>query len=59
MNNNFFKGVMTGAIMGAVVGIILDPMRSNSSHKQSGNMKRKAGRMFKTAGTIIENLTDM
>lgn len=56
MNNNFLKGVMAGAIMGAVVGIILDPMRSN---KEVGNMKRKAGRMFKTAGSIIENLTDM
>jgi len=56
MNSNFVKGILTGVIMGAVAGIILDPMRGG---KDKSSMKRKAGKMFKTAGTIIENLTDI
>jgi gas vesicle protein len=58
MNNNFLRGIMAGAIMGAVVGIIFDPIRSNKN-KENGSMKNRASRMFKTAGNIIENLSDM
>ena len=56
MGNNYFKGIMAGVIVGAVVGMILDPMRSD---KNTHSIKRKAGKVFRTAGNIIENFTDM
>jgi gas vesicle protein len=55
MSGNFFKGIMAGVIVGTVVGMIFDPMRSS---RETNNMKKKAGRVFKTAGNIIDNLTD-
>ena len=52
---SFMRGIMTGVMIGTVVGIVMDPTRST---RDTNSMKRKASRIFKTAGSIIENLTD-
>ena len=56
MNNDFFKGIVTGAVVGAAVGMIFDPTRSS---RDTNCLKKKAGRMVKTAGHILENIADM
>ena len=52
---SFLRGIMTGVAIGAVVGMVLDPARSR---RDTNSIKKKASRAFKTAGSIIENLTD-
>ena len=52
---SFIRGVMTGVMIGTVVGIVMDPTRST---RDTNSFKRKAGRVFKTAGSILDNLTD-
>ena len=52
---SFLRGIMTGVVIGTVVGIVMDPTRST---KDTNSIKRKAGKAFRTAGSIIENLTD-
>ena len=56
MNSDFFKGIIAGAAVGAVVGMVFDPTRSQ---RDTNMLKKKAGKLVKTAGSIIENLTDM
>lgn len=56
MNSDFFKGIATGAIFGAAMGMLFDPTRSA---KDTHILKKKAGRLVKAAGNIIENMTDM
>ena len=51
----YVKGMVTGLMMGAVVGMIFDPIRSD---RENQHLKKKACRMMKTAGRIMENLTD-
>ena len=52
---SFMRGIMTGVVIGTVVGIVLDPTRNQ---RDTNSMRKKASRAFKTAGSIIENLTD-
>ena len=56
MNSDFFKGIVAGAAVGAVMGMIFDPTRST---RDTNMLKKKAGKFVKTAGNIIENLADM
>lgn len=56
MNSDFFKGIIAGSIFGAAMGMIFDPTRSQ---RDTNHLKKKAGKLVKTAGNIIENLTDM
>ena len=56
MNSDFFKGIVAGAVAGAVMGMVFDPTRSA---RDTHILKKKAGKLVKTAGSIIENLTDM
>lgn len=53
--NPYFKGMLTGVVVGAVMGMLLDPIRSE---RDNAHLKKKACRMMKTAGRIMENLTD-
>lgn len=53
--NPYVKGMVTGIVVGAVMGMIFDPVRSDRENHQ---LKKKACRMMKTAGRIMENLTD-
>lgn len=56
MNNDFFKGILTGAVVGAVAGMIFDPTRSK---RDTNHLKKKAGKMVRTAENILENLADL
>ncbi len=56
MNNDFVKGIVAGAAVGAVMGMIFDPTRSS---RDTNCLKKKAGKMVKTAGHILENIADM
>ncbi len=55
MNNDFFKGILTGAVAGAIMGMIFDPTRSQ---RDTNQLKKKAGKVVKTAGNILESLSD-
>ena len=55
MNSDYFKGILTGAMAGAIMGMIFDPTRSK---KDTKCLKKKAGKVVKTAGNIIESLSD-
>lgn len=55
-NSDFFKGIVTGTAVGAVMGMIFDPTRSS---KDTNHLKKKAGKLVKAAGNILENLADM
>lgn len=56
MNNDFIKGILTGAVAGAIAGMVFDPTRSK---RDTNHLKKKAGKMVKTAGNILENLSDL
>ena len=56
MNNDFMKGILTGAIAGAIMGMVFDPTRSQ---RDTNQLKKKAGKMAKTAGSILENLSNL
>ncbi len=55
MNSDFMKGILTGAVAGAIMGMIFDPTRSQ---RDTNQLKKKAGKVVKTAGNIIESLSD-
>lgn len=56
LNNDFMKGILTGAIAGAIMGMVFDPTRSQ---RDTNQLKKKAGKMAKTAGSILENLSNL
>ena len=56
MKSDFMKGIIAGAVVGAAAGMIFDPTRSAHDTR---TLKKKAGRMVKTAGNILENIADM
>jgi gas vesicle protein len=49
-NTSFIKGVSLGIMAGAVIGMAVKP--------QKRTVKHMTGKVLKTAGDIIENLTD-
>lgn len=50
------KGILTGAVAGAVMGMIFDPTRSQ---RDTNQLKKKAGKMAKAAGNILDNLANL
>lgn len=51
----FAGGLITGAIVGAAMGMIIDPI----GDKQHKKMRKTANGMFKTIGSVIDNVVDM
>ncbi len=52
--NPYFKGIVTGIVVGAVAGMIFDPIRSD---RDNAHLRKKACRMMKAAGQIMDSLT--
>lgn len=52
--NPYLKGILTGVVVGAVAGMIFDPIRSD---RDNAHLKKKACRMMKAAGQIMDSLT--
>ena len=53
--NSYLKGMLAGIVVGAMVGVVFDPIRSD---RENAHLKKKACRMMKTAGRIMEHITD-
>lgn len=51
---SFGTGVLTGLVAGAVVGMIADPIKDKDYKK----MQSHAGGVFKTIGSVIDNMFD-
>jgi gas vesicle protein len=51
-----FKGAIAGMVVGAVAGMVFDPLRSE---KENAHLKKKAARMLKAAGQIVDNFTGL
>ena len=47
---NFYTGMIAGAAIGAVTGMLLDPLND----KQSKNMKRTAKGLFSSIGNAMD-----
>lgn len=52
--NPYIKGMLTGVVVGAVAGMLFDPIRSD---RDNAHLKKKACRMMKAAGQIMDSLT--
>lgn len=52
--NPYIKGMITGIAVGAMVGMIFDPIRSD---RDNAHLKKKACKMMKAAGQIMDSLT--
>ncbi len=50
----FMAGLISGMAMGAVVGMVADPIKD----KQSRAMKKGAGKAFRTLGGIIDTIIE-
>ena len=51
----FTGGLLTGAVLGAAVGILADPIK-DKKHKQ---MTKAKNEMFKTVGEAIDSIMDV
>ena len=51
---DFTKGMITGALVGAAVGMMLDPINDRNKRR----VKRSAGRYMKIAGNVLESMLD-
>ncbi len=51
----FTAGLLTGAVIGGVVGMIIDPIKD----KESKKLHRGAGSILHTVGNIVDGLADM
>ena len=56
MHNNYVKVILAGMVVGAVAGMVFDPLRSE---KENAHLKKKAARMLKAAGQIVDNFTGL
>ncbi len=54
MGKGFLGGLACGAIIGAAVGMLADPM----SDKQHKRLKSSANHMFKTIGSVIDSVME-
>ncbi len=50
----FTIGMLTGIIIGAGVGMLMDPIKD----KQSKTMKKSATKAFRTLGSIIDTIIE-
>ncbi|MBO5008530.1 MAG: YtxH domain-containing protein [Clostridia bacterium] len=53
-SKGFLGGIVTGALLGAAVGMLADPI----SDKQHRKIKSSASHMFKTIGAVIDGVMD-
>ena len=54
MTKGFFGGLACGALIGAAIGMLADPM----TDKQHKKLKSSANHMFKTVGTVIDSVME-
>ena len=54
MSKGFWGGLACGAIIGAVMGMIADPIND----KQHKKMKMCTGNLFKTIGTVVDGIME-
>ena len=54
MSKGFFGGLACGALIGAAIGMLADPM----TDKQHKKLKSSANHMFKTVGTVIDSVME-
>ncbi len=52
--NAFTTGLVTGAVIGTAVGVIMDPMKD----KHSKMLKMHSKGMFSNIGHVIDNMLD-
>ena len=50
----FTVGMITGIVIGAATGILMDPIKD----KQSKAMKKGASKAFRTLGSIIDTIIE-
>lgn len=53
--SGFVKGMVTGAVVGAVTMMVFDPV----STKQRKRMRRQTSHMFRNMGTMVDHFADM
>ncbi len=53
-HSNYVKGILAGMVVGAVAGMVFDPLRSE---KENAHLKKKAAKMLRAAGQIVDNIT--
>lgn len=51
---SFGTGVLTGLVAGAVVGMLVDPIKDKDAKK----MQCHTGGLFKSIGSVIDNIFD-
>ena len=49
---SFSAGLITGAVVGAVAGMMLDPIKDSTSRK----LQRSTNGVFKSIGTVIDGI---
>ncbi len=54
MSKGFAGGVITGAVLGAALGMFVDPM----SDRQHRKIKKQTNNMFKTLGSVVDSIMD-
>ncbi len=54
MGKGFLGGIACGAIIGAAVGMLFDPIND----RQHRRLKTTANSMFKTLGTVIDSVME-
>ncbi len=54
MGKGFLGGVACGAVIGAAIGMLMDPI-NDRQHKK---LKSSANHMFKTIGTVIDGIME-
>lgn len=52
--SNFMVGMISGAVIGSVVGMMIDPIKD----KQGKTIKKGATRAFRTLGSVIDTFID-
>ena len=51
----FTSGLLTGAVVGGIMGMVIDPMKDNESKK----LKKNAGSIIHSVGNIVDGIADM
>lgn len=54
MGKGFLSGIACGAVIGAAIGMLADPM----SDKQHRKLKASANNMFRTIGSMIDSVME-
>ena len=53
--SGFVKGMVTGAVVGAVTMMVFDPI----STKQRKRMRRQTNHVFRNIGSMVDGIADM